>query len=212
MPRKLLPFLLLLLPLPLSAQCSGTHEIDLSWAYTQGSDPATGFYIFIEQQGQTKFTQLNATQLPVSALAYSDCSIGGGYSYSYYVTAVDAKGTQSQPSNTWVSAVIPVTPVSGVTVTRSSSGANTIVYTFGGDGGAATIGRSTSACGTTGATFTQIATGITATSYTDSAPPASSDYCYSVAAVINGVASTLAYGGVANPPNAATGITGRVVR
>lgn len=212
MARKLLPFLLLLLPLPMHAQCSGTHEIDIAWAYTQGSDPATGFYVFIEQQGQTKFTQLNTAQVPVATTAYSDCSIGGGYSYSYYVTAVDAQGNQSQPSGTWVSPVVPVTPVSGVTVTRNSSGSNTITYAFGGDGGAATIARSTATCGTSGASFTQIATGITATSYTDAAPPASSVYCYSVAAVINGVASTLAYGGVANPPNAATGITGRIVR
>jgi len=208
----LLLFPILLLTATARPQSCTNHQIDISWAYAQGSDPATGFYVFAEQQGQTKFTQLNSVQLPISQLVFSDCTPNGGYTYSYYVTAVDAQGNQSSPSNTWVSGVVGVDPPSGVTVKRNSDGSNSVLWTNGGDGGTATLGRSLQACGAAGATFTQIATGVFVTNYTDLTPPASSNYCYSVADVVNGVASTAAFGGVSVPPAAVSGLTGRVVK
>lgn len=213
--KKALPLLFALAALLVcasaGAQSCPNHEIDLSWSYVQGSDPAVGFDVFAKEQGQTSFQKINTTTIAITQLSYVDCTPLGGYLDSYYVTAVDAAGTQS-PSNTWTTpAAVPVDPVNGVQVTHNNNGSNTVVWGSSPDAGTYSVSRSASACGTSGATFTGIAAGLTATNFTDASPPPAAAWCYGVATLVNGVSSPVVFGGVQNPPAAPT-VTGRIVK
>lgn len=94
------------------------HQVILTWQFTQGSDPATGFYVFRQAAGSTGYTQLNATEIPVETLTYADATVVNGTSYTYYVTAVDASNNQSGPSNTY-SVSIPANPSAPTNLTGS---------------------------------------------------------------------------------------------
>lgn len=117
MKRILALFVALLAP-PLLLTAQTSHKVVLTWSYTQGSDAATGFYVFREASGATTYTQLNATAIPVGTLTYTDSTVSASTTYLYYVTAVDANGNQSAPSNTYTAAV-PGNPAAPTSLTGS---------------------------------------------------------------------------------------------
>lgn len=76
------------------------HSVDLNWSETQAGvtfnvyrDPGTGMTLL---------------QSGVAAMKYTDSAVALGATYTYEVTAVDASGNESAPSNSAV-ATIPAT-------------------------------------------------------------------------------------------------------
>ena len=71
------------------------HSITIAWSYTQGTDPATGFFVYRGTTTGGPYTQLNATALPATAVSYVDTTGTAGTKYFYVVQAVDALGDLS---------------------------------------------------------------------------------------------------------------------
>jgi len=89
--------LIVLLVLPVWAQTQ--HSITVAWTYTQGADPATGFFVYRATTSGGPYTKLtNPTPLPITQLTYVDTTGVGGTKYFYTVTAVDAQAFESAMS------------------------------------------------------------------------------------------------------------------
>lgn len=84
---------------------AASYTVDLSWSPpSSSSDPVAGYNIYREISGGSSYQRLNATA--AAGTTYTDNTVVVGTTYTYYVTSVDAAGTESGPSNTW-QAVIP---------------------------------------------------------------------------------------------------------
>lgn len=94
-----LPIALVLFWPNFRTHAQATHSNNLSWSYTQGAVPATGFFMQRATSAAGPFTNLNATAIPVATPSYVDSAIIGGTTYFYQVVATDAKGDLSAPSN-----------------------------------------------------------------------------------------------------------------
>jgi len=84
-------------------------SVTLQWDYTQGTDLATGFYVYRQDGCAGAFTKRLTTPLPVTQLTFTDTSVQSAKTYCWYTTAVDALGQESTPSNT-VSFQLPTLP------------------------------------------------------------------------------------------------------
>ena len=73
-----------------------TPTIDLSWQASSEADVA-GYNVYRREGSSSGFTRLNTK--PVLGPAFSDTAIAAGAIYTYRVTAVDATGNESPPSN-----------------------------------------------------------------------------------------------------------------
>ncbi len=79
---------------------AAAYQVDLSWeAPANPTVPVTGYKIYREVSGGSSYELLNTTV--DSLTAYSDTTVADGTAYTYYVTSVDASGTQSAPSNAY---------------------------------------------------------------------------------------------------------------
>ena len=109
---------ILLLALPLHAAtlpASTGYVVSLNWlAPVSSPDPVAGYDIYRSVSMKNSFIELN-TSLNIST-SYIDAALLYGISYDYYVTSVDAAGTQSDHSNTVTMQIpfVPYTPVVGV--------------------------------------------------------------------------------------------------
>ncbi len=75
-----------------------THQVDLSWnSPTPCDDPIAGFHVYRAASGSASYQLLSAAVDGVAQ--YSDSTVISGQSYDYVVTAVDAAGVESMPSN-----------------------------------------------------------------------------------------------------------------
>ena len=107
-----------------SSSLAHALSLNLAWQYTQGTPPATGFYVYRQSvacptSGTPSFPRVTATPLPVTQLTYSDLAVQVGTTYCYYVTAVTAQGMESVPSNTaGIFLSIPAAPT-GVQISPS---------------------------------------------------------------------------------------------
>lgn len=80
------------------------HSVTISWAPSKSA--IAGYIVYrVDASGKTQ----RLTRSLVSETKYTDTTVAGGQTYSYYVTSVDAKGTESQPSDK-ISATVPTTP------------------------------------------------------------------------------------------------------
>ncbi len=81
---------------------SGTgapHEVELAWnAPSSPSDPISGYRVYRASGGSSSYQLLNSALDAQST--YIDAIGQVGVTYQYYVTAVDASGIESTPSNT----------------------------------------------------------------------------------------------------------------
>jgi chitinase len=115
----LLLFVVLFTPLVFHGQAA-QHGATIKWTFTQGSDPAVGFFVLRGTVSGGPYTALNSTALPLTTLTYFDSTGVGGTTYFYVVTSVDAAGIQSndspQVSGTAISGTPPVP--AGVTLTE----------------------------------------------------------------------------------------------
>ncbi len=92
----------------------------LTWAAGASSadtQAVVGYLVFRGiSASSAAYTQL--TPNPITATTFTDTSMAPSTSYTYYIVSVDAAGTQSTPSNTFVAAIAaapsvptPPTPV-----------------------------------------------------------------------------------------------------
>ena len=73
------------------------HSVDLTWSAPANSpDPVLSYKIY-RAATSGSFTVLNASA--IAQTSYVDQSVQSGTTYTYYVTSVDASGTESAPSN-----------------------------------------------------------------------------------------------------------------
>jgi FtsP/CotA-like multicopper oxidase with cupredoxin domain len=86
-------------PFNLAGSLTLPSSIALTWQYTQGAIPATGFIVQRAPAGGSFVTLTAAANLPLSPLSFTDTTAVAGNSYSYRVFAV-ASGALSGPSNT----------------------------------------------------------------------------------------------------------------
>jgi len=74
------------------------HQVSLSWAAPQKSPVSVaGYNIYRATGGSTSYHLLNASE--DGQTSYIDTTVLSSTTYTYYVTSVDRKGTQSLPSN-----------------------------------------------------------------------------------------------------------------
>ncbi len=74
------------------------HQVTLKWSGPTSSPvPVSGYNVYRSPSGGTTFQRLNSTS--DSQTNYVDRAVQSGSSYSYYVTSVDAAGTESVPSS-----------------------------------------------------------------------------------------------------------------
>ena len=78
------------------------HAITIAW--NRSTSPVKGYYVYRVLPSGGPPTRL--TRRPISEAVYRDKGVEGGKTYEYYVTAVDAKGRESKPSN-HVTAKVP---------------------------------------------------------------------------------------------------------
>jgi hypothetical protein len=139
-----IPILLLILLPSAKAQ----HKVTLTW--TNSPDTSNTFVYRLTGTCPTTltgFTKLTAA--PVTTSTYADSAVNAGTTYAYYATAF-LNNLESLPSNC-LSATVPITPPSGLTITSvainnvngqdrlqvdwtDTNGAATSVNIFGGQG------------------------------------------------------------------------------
>ena len=103
-------------PTNLNATSVSTSQIDLTWTASTDNVGVTGYKIYRNGSYVTS----------VPGTSWSDTGRSAGTSYSYYVTAYDAEGNESGPSNTdtattWIIMDNPAATYSGSWTTATSS-------------------------------------------------------------------------------------------
>ena len=93
---------------PQNVALSGTgvtmHNVELSWTPSSSAD-VIGYYAYSSSQSGGPYALLNASPSPLPPSF--DASIMGGQTWYFVVTAVDASGVESVPSNEFAATVPP---------------------------------------------------------------------------------------------------------
>ncbi|MGH9679464.1 MAG: hypothetical protein ACRD4Y_05905 [Candidatus Acidiferrales bacterium] len=84
------------------AKTSKGHAITIAWSRSKSL--VKGYYVYRVMPSGGPPARL--TRRPITEAVYRDNGVLGGKTYEYYVTAVDAKGRESKPSNR-VTAKVP---------------------------------------------------------------------------------------------------------
>ena len=158
-------------PSNLTATAASASQINLSW--TALATPGVVYDVF--RSTTSGFTPSSANQIATAAgTSYSDTGLAVNTTYYYVVEASNASGTSAPTSQVSATTIpIPVAP-SNLTATVATS---------------SQINLSWTASATPGVTYTvlrngtTVASGITATTYTDTGLTASTTYSYTVEAV-----------------------------
>ena len=80
------------------------HSVTINW--TASVTPVQGYYVYRASPPGTTANKLNVRV--IEGTAFTDTTVDAGQSYSYYVTAVDPKGTESNPSAN-IAVTVPLT-------------------------------------------------------------------------------------------------------
>jgi Abnormal spindle-like microcephaly-assoc'd, ASPM-SPD-2-Hydin len=76
---------------------STQHSVDLTWSAPANSPAPVSSYKIYRSAANGSFTVLNGSV--IGKTSYVDSTVQSGTTYDYYVTSVDASGTESAPSN-----------------------------------------------------------------------------------------------------------------
>src|SRR5208283_874832 len=162
---------------------AGNASVKLSWTASAG---ATSYNVYRGTTAGGESTTALATG--ITATSYTDTTASNGTIYYYKVAAVNAGGTS--PLSSEVSATpepsAPIAPT-GLTATAGNASVK-LSWTASGGATSYNVYRGTTA---SGEATPALATGITATSYTDTTASNGTIYYYKVAAVNAGGTSPL---------------------
>jgi hypothetical protein len=157
-------------PTSLSAT-DGTSIVNLTWVQSSSSG-ITQNKVYRSTSGSGGPYTLLATLSPTTS--YADTAVANGSTYYYTVTAVNANG--ESPYSSYIGAT-PLASPSGLTAQALSS--SKIKLTWAAGTGATSYNIKSASV--SGGPYTTIATGMTATSYTNTALTAGTAYYYVVA-------------------------------
>ncbi len=162
-------------PAGLGATGSGSG-ISLDWADNSELDLA-GYNVLRSSAANGTFTKINGSLLTVSS--YQDLTAPTGLTSFYQVVAVDKSGNVSSPAtaNATRPAVVPDAPT-GVTAAAASSTQINLTWNMANNASTYRVERK----GPGETVFSEIASGITTTAYSDTGRQPSSAYSYRVRA------------------------------
>jgi Fibronectin type III domain len=162
-------------PTGLTATSASSSQINLSWTASSG---ATSYNVFDSTTNGGPYTQIASG---ITAPSYSASSLAASTAYYFVVQAVNANGASGnspQSSATTTSGSAPAAPT-GLTAVSASSNQINLSWTASSGATSYNVFDST----TNGGPYAQIASGITAPSYSASSLAASTAYYFVVQAV-----------------------------
>ncbi|MGI8966927.1 MAG: DUF7594 domain-containing protein [Limisphaerales bacterium] len=174
----------------------GNAQVSLSWTASSG---ATSYNVKRSTVTGGPYTTIASP----TVASYTDTTAVNGTTYYYVVSAVNAVGESA--NSTQVSATPCALP--SVPTALSATGGNAqIVVNWAASSGA--TGYNISRAPASGGPYTQIASGVTTTSYTDTGLAAGTTYFYTVVAInACGNSASSAYIGAATIPATPTGLS-----
>jgi fibronectin type 3 domain-containing protein len=175
---------------------AGTSLVTLNWT---GSSGATSYNVYRGTSSNGESGTAIATG--VTGTSYADANVNNGTTYYYKVAAVNSAGTSPLSNETSAMPHVVVPPVPGSPT--ATAGFGSISLSWGSSAGAATynVYRSTTAGGEGS---TPYVSGLTGTSYTDTAVTAGTTYYYKFGAV-NSAGTSAQSSEVSAAPLSATG-------
>jgi fibronectin type 3 domain-containing protein len=178
---------------------AGNASVALAWTASSG---ATSYNVYRGTTSGGESTTAIATG--ITATAYADTTVTNGTKYYYKVAAVNGGGTSglSNEASATPALAAPAAPT-GLTATAGNASV-ALVWTASSGATSYNVYRGTTSGGESA---TAIATGITATAYTDSTVTNGTKYYYKVAAVNGGGTSGLSNEASATPALAKPTIT-----
>ncbi|MGO9230350.1 MAG: SBBP repeat-containing protein, partial [Bryobacteraceae bacterium] len=182
---------------------AGNGSVTLNWTASSG---ATSYNVYRGTSAGGESTTAIASGITSSS--YADSGLSNGTKYYYKVAAVNSGGTS--PLSAEASATPEPSAPAAPTGLTAAAGSGSVALSWTAPSGATSysVYRGTSAGGES---TTAIATGITATAYSDTGLTNGTTYYYKVAAVNSGGTSALSAETSATPepsaPSAPTGLT-----
>ncbi|HSZ31133.1 MAG TPA: fibronectin type III domain-containing protein, partial [Pseudonocardiaceae bacterium] len=200
---------------PLSVTASGGNgSVSLAWTVpaTNGGSAITGYDVYRSTTKGGEGTTPYATG--ITTTSFTDSAVTNGTTYYYTVAAVNSAGTSPQSTEASATPQAPTVPgaPTGLTATGGNGSVSLSWTAPASNGGSAITGYDVYRSTTKGGEgTTPYATGITTTSYTDSAVTNGTTYYYTVAAV-NSAGTSPQSGEASATPQAASaaGYVGRV--
>ncbi|MDB5290390.1 MAG: hypothetical protein JWL69_1631, partial [Phycisphaerales bacterium] len=169
-------------PAPTNLQTSATPTaVTLTWAAAVG---ATSYSVLRLGPGDAAFTQVATS---IAGTSFTDTNVLGNATYQYEVISENAGG--SSPASTSVSAVVPLSaPATPTNLAADASSGTQVVLTWTASPNADSYDVERLGPGDSG--FVQIATGLTAAAFTDTAVTPGATYQYAVRADNSGGSSS----------------------
>src|SRR5919109_3237603 len=187
-------------PTGLTATAVSSSQLNLSWTASSG---ATSYNVLRSTTTGGPYTQIASG---VAATSFSDTGLAASTIYFYVVQAVNSAGTRGNSNE--ASATTPLGPPLAPTNLTATAGNAQVSLSWTISDGATSYNvlRSTSS----GGPYTQIAGGVSTTSYTDTTVSNGTTYFYVVQAVSSGGTSGNSNQAISTPtapPLAPTGLT-----
>ena len=88
---------------PAQKETDNPHSVTITW--TASKSPVAGYNVY---RLSTSGTPVKLTNGIVLGTQYTDRTVEAGHTYSYYVTSVDSKGIESNPSGN-ITVTVPTT-------------------------------------------------------------------------------------------------------
>jgi hypothetical protein len=153
---------------------AGNAQITLNWT---GSASATSYTV---KRSTTNGAGYTNVATGVTATAYTDTGLTNGTTYYYVVSAVSGAGESAHSNQASATPVAPLSPPAPPTGLMATAGDAQVILSWTGSAGATsyTVKRST----TNGSGYTNVATGVTATTHTDLGLVNGTTYYYVVSA------------------------------
>ncbi len=188
-------------PATATASVASSSRIDVSWSASSG---ATSYRIERKGPGESTFTQIASG---VSGTSYSDTGLAASSTYSYQVRAENSAGlsgySPTASDTTLAAQPAPAAPGS-LTATADSATQISLSWPAGANATSYRVERK----GPGESSFTEIASGVTSTSFVDSGRAPNSTYSYQVRSENSAGLSTYSpVGSATTPQQAASGFS-----